>query len=299
MEFISPSTEQHWQCYYQLRYQVLRAPWQQPAGSERDDSDATAFHLMAIDNDGCLAVGRVHMVDENVAQVRYMAVAEHAQGQYLASHLLMLLQRYAQQQGASLMRLHARDSALGFYQKAGYRVVEPSHLLFGEIQHYLLEKSLVEPTAHWLVANDSLQALQHTWHNTIPLSSAMQLRIGHYTGREFATEAPLSANINLHGTMFAGSIYCLATLAGWGALQIAVEKAGVAGDLVLAHGDIHYKRPLRELPRATVDMTQLVIDFAPLAQGRNVKVPIDVNLYSGDELVAKFTGKYAVLPKAH
>jgi hypothetical protein len=38
--------------------------------------------------------------------------------------------------------LHAREVALPFYQKLGYQMVEPSHLLFGEIQHYLMQKTL-------------------------------------------------------------------------------------------------------------------------------------------------------------
>jgi ribosomal protein S18 acetylase RimI-like enzyme len=38
--------------------------------------------------------------------------------------------------------LHAREIAIGFYQKLGYQMIEKSHLLFGEIQHYLMEKTL-------------------------------------------------------------------------------------------------------------------------------------------------------------
>jgi predicted acetyltransferase len=36
--------------------------------------------------------------------------------------------------------LHAREIALPFYEKLGYRITEKSHLLFGEIQHYLMNK---------------------------------------------------------------------------------------------------------------------------------------------------------------
>jgi hypothetical protein len=42
--------------------------------------------------------------------------------------------------GAVEIILHAREQALGFYQKLGYALVEPSHLLFGEIQHFLMKK---------------------------------------------------------------------------------------------------------------------------------------------------------------
>jgi hypothetical protein len=40
------------------------------------------------------------------------------------------------------MILHAREVALDFYKKLDYELVEKSHLLFGEIQHYLMVKDL-------------------------------------------------------------------------------------------------------------------------------------------------------------
>jgi hypothetical protein len=42
--------------------------------------------------------------------------------------------------GATEIILHARAQALGFYEKLGYICIEQSHLLFGEIQHFLMKK---------------------------------------------------------------------------------------------------------------------------------------------------------------
>jgi predicted GNAT family N-acyltransferase len=36
--------------------------------------------------------------------------------------------------------LHAREMAVPFYERMGFQVTEKSHLLFGEIQHYLMQK---------------------------------------------------------------------------------------------------------------------------------------------------------------
>lgn len=33
----TPQSSEDWQAYYQLRWQVLRAPWGEPRGSEQDD----------------------------------------------------------------------------------------------------------------------------------------------------------------------------------------------------------------------------------------------------------------------
>jgi hypothetical protein len=38
--------------------------------------------------------------------------------------------------------LHAREPAVPFYRRHGYRMVAASHLLFGEIRHYLMSKAL-------------------------------------------------------------------------------------------------------------------------------------------------------------
>jgi ribosomal protein S18 acetylase RimI-like enzyme len=52
------------------------------------------------------------------------------------------LEGIAFQNGRKKIILHAREIAIGFYQKLGYETIEKSHLLFGEIQHYLMEKTL-------------------------------------------------------------------------------------------------------------------------------------------------------------
>jgi predicted GNAT family N-acyltransferase len=38
--------------------------------------------------------------------------------------------------------LHAREIAVPFYERMGFHVAEKSHLLFGEIQHYLMQKKI-------------------------------------------------------------------------------------------------------------------------------------------------------------
>jgi hypothetical protein len=40
------------------------------------------------------------------------------------------------------MTLQAREKAIPFYERLGYKVVEKTHLLFGEIQHYKMRKEI-------------------------------------------------------------------------------------------------------------------------------------------------------------
>jgi GNAT superfamily N-acetyltransferase len=46
-----------------------------------------------------------------------------------------------------------------------------------------------------------------------------------------STQASLNKNINLHGTMFAGSIFSLATLTGWGMIFLKLKEKGLDGKL--------------------------------------------------------------------
>lgn len=142
----APLTTDDFERYYRFRWQYLRAPWQQPPGSERDELEQGAVHLMAVDDRaGLIGVARLHSVQEDseaYAQVRYMAVADDWRGQGVGRMLLQALEAAAVRQGIAQVRLHARESAVGFYERLGYRVVEPSHRLYDSIQHFLMRKEL-------------------------------------------------------------------------------------------------------------------------------------------------------------
>jgi N-acetylglutamate synthase-like GNAT family acetyltransferase len=123
---------------------MLRHPWGQPRGSERDSLEETAIHLLITDNAGsALACGRLHLNSPTEAQVRYMAVDDSVQGQGYGSAILTALEAEAQRFGASRIILNARDNAIKFYEKHGYTVVEEADTLFGAVRHVRMQKSMV------------------------------------------------------------------------------------------------------------------------------------------------------------
>jgi predicted GNAT family N-acyltransferase len=143
MTIRSPQTPEEFSNYYQLRWEILRKPWNQPEGSEKDSMEFESIHLMAIDESG-LTVGvcRVQMNDPVTAQVRFMAVRENAQGKGTGKQLMAHAEHRARTEGAQQLVLEARENAVPFYQSVGYRITQKTHLLFGEIQHYRMEKNL-------------------------------------------------------------------------------------------------------------------------------------------------------------
>lgn len=143
MHIIEPATPEEFEQYYNLRYLTLRQPWEQPKGSERAPDDDTATHAMLVDETGeAIGVCRMHLQTPEEAQLRFMGIHERCQGKGLGKLLLDYLEDKARQLGATYMVLQAREKAVSFYERNGYKMVEKTYLLFGSIQHYKMEKQL-------------------------------------------------------------------------------------------------------------------------------------------------------------
>jgi thioesterase domain-containing protein len=290
----SPQTTEEFEQYYQLRWQVLRQPWGQALGSERDSLEQESFHRMIIDeNNKVLAVGRLEKTSQFSGQIRFMAVCESAQGQGLGRQIIEALEQQAKKLGITDLILNARENALSFYQKLGFISKGFSHLLFDEIKHFTMSKELSVDGRH---QQDSTSALQTIWHETIPLSKAMNIEISYYDGEQLITHCDGDFNKNLHNTMFAGSIYTLATLSGWGWVYLQLQQLELEGDIVLARANIEYHAPIKGIGYAIVSVDSVEGNFNRLNQGRNARINLTTHLYSGDNIAATFTGSYAVLP---
>ena len=138
-----PKTEDDFKPYYQLRWQLLRAPWNQPEGSEVDDIEDQCFHLMAVDdNNEVIAVARLQFNSDSEAQIRYMAVSRGHEKQGIGRELIKVLENRANASACKQIVLDAREPAVGFYKKLGYEVRNKSYLLFDEIQHFRMVKYL-------------------------------------------------------------------------------------------------------------------------------------------------------------
>ncbi len=145
MSFVisQPDTEKEYEQYYHLRWQLLRAPWNQAEGSEVDDIEDQCFHVMAVDEiNNVIAVARLQFNSNTEAQIRYMAVAREHERKGIGRELVNVMEQYAQNSSCKKIILHAREPAIGFYQKLGYKVIEKSYLLFDEIQHFRMIKEL-------------------------------------------------------------------------------------------------------------------------------------------------------------
>ena len=142
MEIKSPQTDAEWKAYYALRFNVLREPWNQPLGSEVLADEDQAIHAIAVEDNEVLGVARMHESAAKQGQVRCVATATAAQGKGIGKAIMAYLEEQAKAKGWTEIVLEARENAVPFYQAIGYTFVAESYLLFGEIQHYRMSKTL-------------------------------------------------------------------------------------------------------------------------------------------------------------
>jgi predicted GNAT family N-acyltransferase len=138
-----PESPEEFEEYYDLRWRVLREPWSQPRGSERDEFDPTADHVTVRDEDGNLiGIGRLHLNNDREAQIRYMATEEDARGYGAGRVIIVQLETIAKERGVRRITLNARENIVGFYEHLGYRVTGEGPTMFDEIRHSKMKKEL-------------------------------------------------------------------------------------------------------------------------------------------------------------
>ena len=151
MSLSEPIEENDWIQYFDLRWRILRAPWQQARGSERDDYDSTTpaalvSHVMAQNSKGkVIGVGRIHRLDSSVAQIRYMAVDKEYRRLGIASQILQHLESSAVEWHCYRICLNARQNIHSFYTRYDYKLAGDSELLFNKVPHVRLLKELSAP----------------------------------------------------------------------------------------------------------------------------------------------------------
>lgn len=292
-----PSDEQELNAYFHFRWQILREPFHLPQGSEKDEYESVAEHRMIKDGKGnVIAVGRVHLNTPEEAQVKHIAVSSEMRGKGLGQMIVFALEEVARKMGVERIVTNSMDASVEFFRSCGFEVQElgPKELDMQRRQQML--KKLEHQGAVRLHPN-WCEELQNTWHETIPITEHMGIKLYQYTGHTLEVRASLGRNINLHGTMFAGSIFSLATLTGWGMIFLQMKQKGLKGEIVLGDADIHYHKPVTSEPRAVCNIETMSGDFEYLKRGKKNRLSVTVRIQDLDRAVAEFVGVYWILPE--
>ncbi len=137
IEFGSPS----YQKMVDLRFQILRNPLgltfsQADLDKEKDDILIGFFEE---DNlEGCCILTPVNKTD---IRLRQMAVISGLQYRGIGRVIMNFAENVARDRGYKVLHMHARKTAVGFYQKLGYEIIGEE---FEEvtIPHFEMQKAL-------------------------------------------------------------------------------------------------------------------------------------------------------------
>ncbi|MCP3429133.1 bifunctional GNAT family N-acetyltransferase/hotdog fold thioesterase [Opacimonas viscosa] len=294
-KIITPKTEEQFRQYYQFRWQILREPFNYPKGSEKDEYENVAEHRMVLNNKNeIIAVGRCHFNTAEEVQIRHIAVSFDAHGKGMGRVILSALENFAVENGAIRAVTNSLETSEHFFRSCGYVVADEAAQDLMRLKRLQMVKKLGN-NQHVLVHPEWCQTLQETWQTTIPISDQMGIKIYQYSGDTLEVRASLNKNINLHGTMFAGSIFSLATLTGWGMIYLQLREQGLSGDIVLGDSNIHYHKPITAQPRAIADLAHYKAAYKTLNSGKKMQVELIVKIMDGTKAVAEFTGVYWIL----
>ena len=113
------SRKYHLAC--QLRYKLFFAEHDLPWEVVEDRSDANVSHAAILIKDRLVAYGQVVRGSDRIYRICQMVVEPDYQKQNLGRKILSTLIEIAQREGAIALTLHARLTAVGFYQKLGFK----------------------------------------------------------------------------------------------------------------------------------------------------------------------------------
>lgn len=150
------------------------------------------------------------------------------------------------------------------------------------------------------MSSSLLDYFNHTLLNDIQLARHLGVRAVRHDGRSLLLTAPISANLNDKTTAFAGSLYSVCTLSGWGLLSLILKEAGIKADVAIYKSDINYYKPVRQdiqclcaLP-TTETVEQLL---AALHANNKAKIQLTAEIQENGTKTVEFNGKYVVLGK--
>jgi len=124
-----------------LRNEILRKPLGLSLKKEELEKEKDDILIGAFEEDKMLGCCLLTRVDDNRVRLRQMAVQNNLQGKGIGASMLNFAENIARDAGYKNVVMHARKTALHFYEKLGYKITSDE---FEEITipHYLMEKKL-------------------------------------------------------------------------------------------------------------------------------------------------------------
>lgn len=145
----------------------------------------------------------------------------------------------------------------------------------------------------------ALDALEATLHRDIPLTRAMGVTVAGFDATGLTLRAPLAPNLNHKHTAFGGSLATLATLAGWGLLQLLLREHPPV-TVVIQESTVSYLHPVTTdfEARCALPPPDALHRFRRMLDRRGVaRIGLDVTIPSGNEIAVRFHGQFVAFDR--
>ena len=125
-----------------LRDEILRKPLGLAFSREELEKEKDDILVGAFEDDKILACCLLTETDPETVRLRQMAVKNNQQGKGIGHSMILFAETLARDKGYKKLMMHARDSAIGFYEKQGYKTMGEQFIEVS-IPHHVMEKLLV------------------------------------------------------------------------------------------------------------------------------------------------------------
>jgi predicted GNAT family N-acyltransferase len=125
-----------------LREEILRRPLGLIYTPEDLEPDKTDILIGAFDDGRILGCCILRDEGSGNIRLRQMAVKNNQQGKGIGQQIMRFAETVARDKGFKKLTMHARDTAIGFYEKQGYKVIGEGFLEV-TIPHHKMEKLLL------------------------------------------------------------------------------------------------------------------------------------------------------------
>lgn len=124
-----------------LRNEILRKPLHLAFEKEELNKEKDDILIGAFEEDKMLGCCLLTKIDKECVRLRQMAVQDNLQGKGIGASMMNFAENIARDNGYKKIVMHARKTAIGFYEKLGYSVIG-SEFVEVSIPHFIMEKRL-------------------------------------------------------------------------------------------------------------------------------------------------------------
>jgi GNAT superfamily N-acetyltransferase len=125
----------------QLRTDILRKPLGLTLTEAELEKEKNEVLIGAFEEEKMLGCCMLIKEGEGTVRLRQMAVLNNLQGKGIGRALMIFAENIARDMGYKRLTMHARKTALGFYEKLGYKVCSDEFLEV-TLPHFVMEKNL-------------------------------------------------------------------------------------------------------------------------------------------------------------